>query len=338
MKKFIYAVIVLIILIIVIGVCFMFFWNKRPNESLSNNVDNSNLIELSSVNENTTVGEVINDKDFEGFGNLIFPVDINIDQNTTLENVGSYYMWYNDINPNKTVEIINYLKNEVESGNQVFYDIYTDEEIKEDPEKENTGLFFFRGNPGEKVAIVSAGGGFYYVGAMHDSFPHCLELSKNGYNAFAIIYRPDAQKACEDLARAIAFIYENQEELQVNMEDYSLWGGSAGGRMTNWVGTYGTAYFGENEYPKPSALIIQYTGLSEVTGNEPPTYSCVGTNDGIASYRTMQNRIDRIKANGTDAEIEIFDGLPHGFGLGEGTVAEGWINNAIEFWRKNMKS
>lgn len=325
----------------------MFFGNRKTEQSLSNNTDNNNLsseqgsnnlVELDSVNRNTTVEEVINDKDFEEFGNLIFPVDLDINPNTTLENVGSYYMWYNDINPNKTVEIINYLKSEAESGNQIFYDIYTDEERKEDPEKENTGIFFFRGNPGEKVAIVSAGGGFYYVGAIQDSFPHCLELSKNGYNAFAIIYRTDSIKACEDLARAISFIYENQEELQVNMEDYSLWGGSAGGRVTNWVGTYGTAYFGEKEYPKPSALIIQYTGLSEVTGNEPPTYNCVGTNDGIASYRTMQNRIDRIKANGTDAEIQIFDGLPHGFGLGEGTVAEGWINNAIEFWKRNMKS
>lgn len=39
---------------------------------------------------------------------------------------------------------------------------------------------------------------------MHDSFPHALELSKKGYNAFALIYRPGAETACEDLARAIA--------------------------------------------------------------------------------------------------------------------------------------
>lgn len=81
---------------------------------------------------------------------------------------------------------------------------------------------------------------------------------------------------------------------------------------------------------------MQYTGFSEVTGEEPPTYNCVGTNDGIASYRTMQQRINRIRANGTDAEIEIFDGLPYGFGLGEGTIAEGWINNAINFWERHM--
>ena len=52
----------------------------------------------------------------------------------------------------------------------------------------------------------------------------------------------------------------------------------------------------------------------------------------------MKNRIDRIKANGTDAEIEIFQGLSHGFGLGEGTVAEGWIDRAVAFWERAMVS
>ena len=81
---------------------------------------------------------------------------------------------------------------------------------------------------------------------------------------------------------------------------------------------------------------MQYTGLSDVTGNEPPTYACVGTSDGIASYRSMESYISRIRENGTDAQIEVFDGLRHGFGLGEGTVAEGWIDRAVSFWERNM--
>lgn len=76
-------------------------------------------------------------------------------------------------------------------------------------------------------------------------FPHALELSKKGYNAFALIYRPGAQTACEDLARAIAFLHEHAEELQIDMTDYSLWGGSAGGRMVAWLGSYGTESLGE---------------------------------------------------------------------------------------------
>ena len=52
----------------------------------------------------------------------------------------------------------------------------------------------------------------------------------------------------------------------------------------------------------------------------------------------MERRIQAIQANGTDAEIEVFHGLSHGFGLGTGTVAEGWIDRAVEFWERNMEN
>ena len=298
---------------------------------------NKEMNDMSYFSRDTKVMDVINSKSFGSFGKLIFPVDRTIDKNMTLEEAKDLYVWYSYINPNKTVEIVNYMKEQADSGNQIFYSIYTEEEMVSDSEKRNTGIFYFRGSPNAKFAILNAGGGFMYVGAMQDSFPHALELSKKGYNAFALIYRPDADKAMEDLSRAVAFIHDNAEELQVDTSNYSVWGGSAGGRMAAWLGSYGTESFGEKEYPRPSAVIMQYTGLSEVTGGEPPTYNYVGTSDGIASYKTMENRINKIRQNGTDAEIEIFDGLPHGFGLGEGTKAEGWINNAIKFWERNMK-
>ena len=298
---------------------------------------NMNTNNITYFTRDSKVSDVMENNSFLGFGDLIFPVDRQFDKNMTLENVGDVYVWYNYINPDKTVEIVNFLKQEADSGKQVFYNIYTEEEMSIEPEKRNTGIFYFRGNPNSKFAILNAGGGFMYVGAMQDSFPHALELSKNGYNAFALIYRPDADKAMEDLSRAVAFIHDNAEKLQVDTSNYSVWGGSAGARMSAWLGNYGTESFGKKKYPRPSAVIMQYTGLSEVTGNEPPTYNCVGTNDGIANYKTMENRINKIKQNGTDAEIEIFNGLPHGFGLGEGTNAEGWINNAIKFWERNMK-
>ena len=285
-------------------------------------------------NENTSIQEVIDYPAFGDWGRLIFPVDYGYYSGNTLRDLR--LTWYSNIQPAKTVEIVNYLRTKADAGEPVFFDIYSDEEKAADRRKEDTGLFFFKGDPGAKFAVCNAGGGFAYVGAMHDSFPHALELSKMGYNAFALIYRPGAQTACEDLARAIAFIFEHADELEVDTADYSLWGGSAGARMAAWLGSYGTANFGEEAYPLPGAVIMQYTGLSEVFGNEPPTYNCVGTNDGIASYRTMERRIEAIQRNGTDAMIEVFPGLSHGFGLGTGTVAEGWINNAVDFWERNM--
>lgn len=244
--------------------------------------------------------------------------------------------WYSFIDPDETVAVMNALREEAQEGVPVILDIYTEEEIARDPSKANTGLIFFKGEAGARTAICNAGGGFAYVGAVHDSFPVSYELSKMGYNAFALIYRPGAQTACEDLSRAIAYLFEHAEELQIDMDGYSLWGGSAGARMAAWVGTYGTQAFGERAYPKAAAVIMEYTGLSEVTGEEPPTYNVVGTADGIADWSVMSNRIERIKANGTDAEIEVFEGMPHGFGLGTGTAAEGWLDRAVEFWQQQM--
>lgn len=106
---------------------------------------------------------------------------------------------------------------------------------------------------GERFAVCNAGGAFAFVGAMQDSFPHALALSKQGYNAFALIYRPGAQAACEDLARAIQFIFVHAEELEVNTDGYSLWEGSAGARMAAWVGSYGTAALGAKDLPQPAA-------------------------------------------------------------------------------------
>lgn len=55
------------------------------------------------------------------------------------------YVWYNNISTEKTVEIVNYLKEQAEDGKQIFYNIYTEEEQKSDPSKQDTGLFFFPG-------------------------------------------------------------------------------------------------------------------------------------------------------------------------------------------------
>ena len=283
----------------------------------------------------TKISDVISDPVFGDYGRLIFPVDSGYYSGETLGDLR--LTWYSKIDPEKTVEIANYMKDHAAAGDTIFFDIYTEEEKAADPEKEDTGLFFFKGNPGEKFAVCNAGGGFAYVGAMQDSFPHALELSKMGYNAFALIYRPGAQTACEDLARAIQFIFEHAEELEVNTDGYSLWGGSAGARTAAWVGSYGTAAFGADDLPQPAAVIIQYTGLSEYSESDPATFVTVGESDGIANWRVMKQRLDGMSALGINTEFHSYPGLGHGFGLGTGTAAEGWINDAAAFWEQQIK-
>ena len=132
------------------------------------------------VNENTRIFDVINNPLFRDYGRLIFPLNSSYYGGDTLENLS--LTWYSNIKPARTVEIVNYMLSQVQRGSKIFYRIYPEN----DSRREDTGLFFFRGDKGAKFAICNAGGGFVYVGAMHDSFPHALELSKRGYNAFAL--------------------------------------------------------------------------------------------------------------------------------------------------------
>ncbi|MBQ8960694.1 MAG: alpha/beta hydrolase [Ruminococcus sp.] len=230
------------------------------------------------------------------------------------------------------MEIVNHLKNAAKNGQQIFYSIYTEDEMQADSSLQNTGLFFFKGEDNAKFAVCNAGGGFAYVGAMHDSFPHALELSKMDYNAFALIYRPYAPY--DDLARAIEFIHDNAEALKVDPDDHSLWGGSAGARMAATLGNadYLRQLTGRNDIGQAAAVIMQYTGYTYISKADAPTYVCVGTSDGIANWKTMQNRLNALDSYGIPTEFHAYKGLPHGFGLGTGTVAEGWIYDAVRFW------
>lgn len=147
-----------------------------------------------------------------------------------------------------------------------------------------------------------------------------LELSKQGYNAFALIHRPGAQTACEDLARAIIFIFDHAEELEVTPAATPF---GAARRMAAWLGIYGYAAFGGDDLPRPRAVIMQNTGLGEYSPSDPPTYACEGDRDGIASWRVMKARLDALSALDIDTKFHVYEGLGHGFGLGIGTSAGG---------------
>lgn len=142
--------------------------------------------------------------------------------------------------------------------------------------------------------------------------------------------------ACEDLARAVDVICSMAGEMGIDTSCYSLWGGSAGARMAAWVGGYGVPYFGGVTTQKVGTVVMQYTGLSDYSAHDAPTYANCGTSDGIASWQTMQNRLNGMAALGIPTEFHAYQGLPHGFGLGTGTVAEGWIDDAVRFWEAQM--
>jgi len=288
---------------------------------------------------NSFIRDIVDHPAFSGFGERMLSRDDNSAfYNTQISNAAALMPYHQDVNPDVIVNALNYMINEARDGKTIFYDFYMAQQKRADAAKENTGLFFFRGKPGAPFAIVCPGGGFSYVGSLHGGFPLALAISKKRYNAFVIRYRIGGERvACEDLAAAIAYVFTNSRKLELNTKNYSLWGGSAGGRMAARLSSSGTAFYGEKDYPKPAAAILIYTGSSDFSVNNPPTFSILGERDNIANPAVMEQRINDMKAAGIDAEFHLYKNVGHGFGLGVGTTAEGWLNNAVRFWEKHIK-
>lgn len=103
----------------------------------------------------TSIQDVINDSVFGGYGRLLFPVD---DWYMSGSSLGDLQLtWYNNIDPEETVEIVNTLWQRANAGETVFYDIYTEEEKAANPEKADTGLFYFKGEPHSGGGMAEAG-------------------------------------------------------------------------------------------------------------------------------------------------------------------------------------
>jgi len=226
---------------------------------------------------------------------------------------------------------------EVIDGKTIFYDFYTEQQKLEDPTKRNTGLFFFRGEPGAPFAVVSPGGGFSYVGSLHEGFPLALEISKKKYNAFVIRYRIGSQQeATEDLTSAIVYIFRSAAILRVSTEAYSLWGGSAGARMVGNIALSGVAAYGGADLPEPSTVVIAYTGQSSFSKDFPPIFITTAENDSIVKVSVVDRRVNNLRNAGVEVEYHRYKTAGHGFGLGTNTDADGWLDLAVQFWEKHL--
>lgn len=286
-----------------------------------------------------SIGDVLRHPAFAGFARLLLPWDKGRnDQTLSLRSIGTLLPYHTHVDPAVVVASLNRLIDDVSAGRTVFYDVYTDAQKQAEPSLKDTGLFFLRGKPGAPFAVIAPGGGFAYVGSLHEGFPYAVEISKRGYNAFVLKCRAGrgGTAATEDLAAALDYLFRNARALGVSTTGYSLWGSSAGARMAAAIGSYGTARHGGSNLPRPATVVMLYTGHSDVGSTEPPTFVAVGDRDGIASPAAMEKRVSGLRRLGTEVLYRKYPGVGHGFGLGVGTTAAGWIADAVGFWTKQI--
>ena len=85
-----------------------------------------------------------------------------------------------------------------------------------------------------------------------------------------------------------------------------------------------------------ATVVIAYTGQSSYSSDFPPTFITVSADDRIANVETVERRVQDLRNAGVEVEYRRYRNAGHGFGLGVGTEAEGWVGYAIEFWEKHL--
>ena len=286
-----------------------------------------------------TIGDLLRHPAFAGFARKLLPWDERAyDEQMNLNAISTLLPYHTHVDVASALQALNRMIDDASRGRQIHFNIYTEAEQRQQPAKMNTGLFFYRGQAGAPFAIIAPGGGFAYVGSVHEGFPYAAEISRAGFNAFVLKYRVGQGEAVAilDLAAAITFVFRNADALDVSTWAYSLWGSSAGARMAASIGSRGVARFGGAELPRPSAVLMAYTAHSDLSSDEPPTFVVVGEQDGISPPSAMERRVSALRSLGTVVEYRKFPGVGHGFGLGIGTSAEGWIEEAIRFWQRHQ--
>jgi len=289
------------------------------------------------LTKSDTIGALIDHPAFRGFGRLLLPWNDRMDLNMPLARIAGLLPYHSHVDVDTVVLALNRMIDAANSGATLFYDFYSEVDKAADPEKRQTGLFHFPGKAGAPFALIASGGGFAYVGSVHEGFPYAMKIADHGYHAFVLRYRLGNRKATEDMAAAIDFIEAHAEELGVGRQGYSLWGSSAGARVVANISANGVKAYGGKSDIRPRAVIMAYTGHAGYSENDAPTFSIVGEQDYIADPDIVRRRSQKMEGLGIPVSFRLIAGLGHGFGLGTGTKAEGWIDEAVRFWEKQLK-
>ncbi len=215
-----------------------------------------------------TIQDLLNHPAFAGFARLLLPWDDRAYENgMRLRDVGSLLPYHSHVDPATVVGALNHMIDDVHDGRTVFYDFYTEKEKAEERGEGEHGPVLLPRQARRAVCRDIAGRRVL----LRRLDPRRLSLRRRhsatrGYNAFVLKYRAGAggAPATRDLAAAVSYVFRNAKTLGVSTEGYSLWGSSAGARMAAAIGSHGTARFGGDDLPKPSAVVMAYTGHSEV--------------------------------------------------------------------------
>ena len=194
-------------------------------------------------------------------------------------------------------------------------DIIPEQQVKDDnPTRNEMWLdtrFLLKDGAKHPLAVIVPGGGYGAVCSFIEGVPFAKKLNEKGISAVIVYYRVKKKALYpapqDDLAEAVREILGKADEWNLDTENYSVWGSSAGAHL---AGSFGTLNMGYSKYglPKPGALVLCYPVIST-----DPAITHMGTHDWLL-YARDYNVVgpgaapgDVRAANGRPSEVGASD-------------------------------
>lgn len=235
---------------------------------------------------------------------------------------------------------------------------------------ENVQLSAFPAQRGARMALICPGGGYSFVCALTEGYPVAKRLNDLGITAFVLHYRTGTAAhhpgPLADVARALERINAHADKFGVDTNQYALFGFSAGGHLAASFGVEQLG-FGRFNAPKPGTIILGYPVITmrdweythigsrkvflgedvdsaelqnlysveqQISTDYPPTYVWHCDRDPDVPVQNARVLADALRKYGVPNLYEEVSGNFHGWGVGDGTPAQGWIQRAVDFWKE----
>jgi len=194
------------------------------------------------------------------------------------------------------------------------------------------------------AVIIAPGGGHSELWVDHEGYNVAKWLSEHGVAAFVLKYRLAREKGSTysiegnelpDIQRAIRLVRNRAAEWGIDRRNIGVMGFSAGGEVAALAGTH---YDNgapdavdpiERESSKPAFQALVYPAIPhdlKVSKETPPAFLACGENDRPDISRGLAELYLDLKQVGVSAELHVYAGVGHGFGLRESNrpPVSGW--------------
>ena len=204
--------------------------------------------------------------------------------------------------------------------------------------------------------VVAPGGGHRELWIDHEGYAVAEWLREHGIAAFVLKYRLAReegstytldQHALWDIQRAIRIVRFNARQLGIDPARIGVMGFSAGGElaaraaMSILDGDPGASDVIDRRSSRPAFQVLIYPGGSgalTVSDRSPPVFIAAGYSDRADISKGMAELYLKYKDAGVPAELHLYAGAGHGFGLratNRGASA-GWPQRMVE-WMTDLK-